>query len=95
MHTRNSLPHGSQTAPPVPETTVKAQWNEEDEIVFIEYITEHRAEAGDGMKFKASFWTGAAKEMLAHSGSGGPKMASGCSSKWDRVCMIHLNLSIH
>jgi hypothetical protein len=95
MHMCNSPPHSPKTAPPVPETTVKAQWTEDDEVMFIKYITEHRAEAGDGMKFKASFWTGAAKEMLAHSGLGGPKTVSGCSSKWDQVCMIYLNLSIH
>jgi len=53
--------------------------------VLIEYIAEHKAEAGDGMKFKASFWSGAAKEMVSHSALGGMKTSQGCSSKWDQV----------
>jgi hypothetical protein len=58
---------------------------EADEIALIEYIAEHKAEAGDGMKFKASFWSGAAKEMVSHSALGGVKTWQACSSKWDRV----------
>ncbi|KAF8221471.1 hypothetical protein L208DRAFT_1201044, partial [Tricholoma matsutake] len=45
----------------------------------------HKAEAGDGMKFKALFWSGAAKEMVSHSVLGGMKTSQGCSSKWDRL----------
>jgi hypothetical protein len=79
MQTRNSSP------PQAPEAPSKAQWSEADEIALIDYITEHKAEAGDGMKFKASFWSGAAKEMVSHSALGGVKTSQGCSSKWDRV----------
>jgi hypothetical protein len=85
MQTRTSSPPQPTQAPPPSEAPAKAQWFEADEIALIEYITEHRAEAGDGMKFKTAFWTGAAKEMLAHSSLGGRKTALGCSSKWDRV----------
>jgi hypothetical protein len=85
MQTRNSSPPQPPVIPPLPEVSGKAQWSEADEIALIEYITEHKAEAGDGMKFKGAFWTGAAKEMLAHSSLGGVKTAAGCSSKWDRV----------
>jgi hypothetical protein len=95
MQTRNSSPPQPPEGPPAPlEPSGKAQWSEADEIALIEYITDHRAEAGDGMKFKASFWTGAAKEMLAHSNSGGTKTPAGCSSKWDRVC-TNIVLSIY
>jgi hypothetical protein len=31
-----------------PEVSVKAHWSEADEIALIEYIAEHKAEAGDG-----------------------------------------------
>ena len=87
MQTRNSSPpQAPDVVPPPPEASVKAQWSEANEITFIEYIAEHKAEAGDGMKFKASFWTGAAKEMASHSALGGLKTAQGCLSKWDRVC---------
>jgi hypothetical protein len=33
--------------------------------MLIRYIAKHKAEAGDGMKFKASFWSGTkVKESL-------------------------------
>jgi hypothetical protein len=57
----------------------------DDEIALIEYITDHKAQVGDGMKFKLLFWTGTAKAMLVHTALGGPKMALRCSAKWDRV----------
>src|ERR1700679_2470388 len=90
MQTRNSSPLQAPEDPPPPptpqaEASGKAQWSEADEIALIEYIATRKSEAGDGMKFKASFWTGAAKEMVAHSAFGGVKTSQGCSSKWDRV----------
>jgi hypothetical protein len=86
MQTRSSSPLQPHEAPP--EAFAKAQWTEADEIVLIDYITEHKAEARDGMKFKLSFWTGVAKEMISHSNLGGVKTPQGCSSKWDWVCFI-------
>ena len=85
MQTRNSSPPQAPEGPRPPEALVKAQWSEADEIALIEYVAEHKAEAGDGMKFKSSFWSGAAKEMVSHSALGGVKTSQGCSSKWDRV----------
>ncbi|KAF8233117.1 hypothetical protein L208DRAFT_1268593 [Tricholoma matsutake] len=79
MQTHNSSPLQA------PEASGKAQWSKADEITLIEYITKHKAEAGDGMKFKALFWSGAAKEMVSHSVLGGMKTSQGCSSKWDRL----------
>jgi len=69
------------------ESTVKAYWDTADEIAFINYIANHKSEAGDGMKFKSAFWNAAAEMMKAHSSTGGPKTAGGCSTKWDRVCV--------
>jgi hypothetical protein len=82
MQTHSSSPLQPHKAP------AKAQWTKVDEIALIDYITEHKAEARDGMKFKSSFWTGAAKEMISHSNLGGVKTPQGCSSKWDQVCFI-------
>ena len=95
MQTRNSSPPQAPEAPSLPETSGKAQWSEDDEIALIEYIAERKAEAGDGMKFKASFWSGAAKEMVLHSSLGGVKTSQGCSSKWDRVRTIYLEQSFY
>ena len=65
MQTRNSSPpQAPADNPPPAEASGKAQWSEADKIALIEYITKHKAEAGDGMKFKSSFWTGAAKMMV-------------------------------
>jgi hypothetical protein len=94
MQTRNSSPPQAPEAPLPPEGIIKAQWSEADEIALIEYIAEHKAEAGDAMKFKASFWSGAAKEMILHSALGGVKTSQGCSSKWDRV-RIDISLSFN
>jgi hypothetical protein len=85
MQTRNSSPPQTPAEAPPLEASGKAQWSEADEIALIEYIAEHKAEAGDGMKFKSSFWSGAAKAMVTHSVLGGVKTSQGCSSKWDRV----------
>ena len=86
MQTHNSSLLQAPEAPHPPEVSAKAQWSEDDEIALIEYVAEHKAEAGDGMKFKVLFWTSAAKEMLLHCALGGVKTLQGCSSKWDRVC---------
>ena len=73
-HIANNLMQTCNSSPPqAPEASGKAQWSKADEITLIEYIAQHKAEAGDGMKFKASFWSGAAKEMLSHSTLGGVK----------------------
>ena len=86
MQTRNNSPPAGSCRQSTPaEASGKAQWSEADKITLIEYITEHKDEAGDGMKFKSSFWTGAAKMMVSHSSLGGVKTSQGCSSKWDRV----------
>jgi hypothetical protein len=89
MQTHSSSPLQPHEAPPLPappEAPAKAQWTEADEITLINYITEQKAEARDRMKFKSSFWTGAAKEMILHSNLGGMKTPQGCSSKWNWVC---------
>jgi hypothetical protein len=86
MQTRNSSPpQAPEEEPPPPEASGKAQWSESDEIALIDYVAEHKSKAGDGMKFKASFWGAAAKEMVSHSDLGGIKTWQACSGKWDRV----------
>ncbi|KAF8799609.1 hypothetical protein BYT27DRAFT_7005294, partial [Phlegmacium glaucopus] len=60
-------------------------WDLADEIALIDYIADHKSEAGDGMKFKQAFWNSAAVLMKVHSATGGPKTAAGCSAKWDRL----------
>ena len=96
VQTCNSPPQteGALPSPSLPEPALNAHWSENNETVFIEYITDNKAEAGDGVKFKPSFWTGAAQMMLAHSKIGGTKTSQACSSKWDKVhtCLPHAYL---
>ena len=84
IQTRSSPPQVTGELP-VLESSAKAVWTEADEVAFIQYIADHKSEAGDGMKFKSSFWTGAAAAMQPLTTQGGPKTSAGCSAKWDRV----------
>ena len=95
MQTRNSPPQPPGPLPSLPETTHNAHWSEENEIAFINYIADNKSKAGDSMKFKPSFWTDAAKEMLAHTELGGPKTSSRCAAKWDRVSTILASYAIY
>jgi hypothetical protein len=89
MNTRNSPPQNKEDLPVSLslDSTAKAHWDPADEIAFIDYIADHKSEAGDGMKFKIAFWNAAAEMMKAHSAVGGLKTAAGCAAKWDRVCV--------
>ena len=94
-HNSNILPQPPGPLPSLLEMVLNANWSDANEIALINYIADNKAKAGDGMKFKPSFWTEVAKEMLAHTELGGPKTGPRCAAKWDRVSAIHLVLSIH
>jgi hypothetical protein len=87
IQTHSSPPQvaGELPTPIALESVVKASWTEADEVIFIQYIGDRKSEAGDGMKFKALFWTAVAATMQPLTMQGGPKTAAGCSAKWDRV----------
>ena len=52
MQTPTSRPQEPDLLPSLPEIHLKASWTKPDEIVFIQYIADHKAEVDDGMKFK-------------------------------------------
>jgi hypothetical protein len=82
MHTRRT----SQSPPTsVEEEHTKADWTADDVDAFVDFLVEHRAEAGDGANFKPSVWTAAASEMAKHTTKGARKTANACKSKWSRV----------
>lgn len=61
-----------------------SQWNAEEERELIDFLSDHKAEAGDGATFKHATWTQAAAHMSALH----PSIiysATQCSSKWGRV----------
>jgi Myb/SANT-like DNA-binding domain len=63
------------------------QWTVGEEEILIDFLVTHKAEAGDGLNFKASFWTAAAEHMQPHTKKGGKKTADKCRSKWNRVSL--------
>jgi hypothetical protein len=86
MRTRSSPPQtdndNSQTPSvtgTVPQKQLNAIWTTQDEIFLLDFIADRKSEAGDGMKFKASFWNEASAKMQSlPKGSGGVKTANSC-----------------
>ena len=61
------------------------QWTIQVERELINFLSDHRAEVGDGANFKQAVWTQAATHMSTLY----PNIAfnaTQCSSKWERVC---------
>ena len=59
-------------------------WSDTETINFLDLITTHKAAAGDGLNFKASFWKSIA-DSFANPEKGAPKTAKSCKDKWMRV----------
>jgi hypothetical protein len=81
-------------SPPLVITTstadLRCHWSDDDELVLINFLLDHKAEAGDGGSFKANIWNAAAIEMLKHTWKGGPKIAGKCKAKYVAVrCEVH------
>ena len=60
-------------------------WTTEDKTHLVQFLVDRRAEAGDGANFKMTVWNAAGEELSKHVTKGGPKTATSCKSKWDRV----------
>ena len=63
----------------------KAVWTPEDETALINFLVQHKAEAGDDANFQTAIWNAAAQEMIKHTAKGGAKTAEACKTKWARV----------
>jgi hypothetical protein len=87
MHTRRTSdsPPTSTEEHVKAEEHAKADWTPEDIEAFIDFLIEHKAEAGDGANFKPSVWSGSASEMAKHTTKGAQKSAAACKSKWAEV----------
>jgi len=62
-----------------------AQWSLADEDALLDYLWDHRAEAGEGMSFKGPTLTAAATKVQVTTMRGGPKTAASCKNKWGKV----------
>ena len=84
MHTRRT----SQSPPTSLQENEEGDchWSKDDVEALIDFLVEHKAEAGDGGNFKAVVWTAVAQEMGKRTSKGAKKTAAKCKSKWERVC---------
>jgi hypothetical protein len=66
----------------------RCHWTDGDELALINFLLDHKAEAGDGGSFKPNIWNAAAVEMLKHTTKGGTKVAGKCKAKYVAVCTM-------
>ena len=64
----------------------RCHWSNTDELAFINFLLECKAEAGDRGNFKANIWNATAVETLKHTTKGGMKVALKCKAKYVSVC---------
>jgi hypothetical protein len=62
-----------------------AHWDEGEVSALVDYLCEHRSEAGDGGSFKASTFNAAAEAIQPFHKSGPPKTSAMCKRKWQSV----------
>ncbi|KAH9051664.1 hypothetical protein EDB87DRAFT_1735101 [Lactarius vividus] len=65
-------------------------WSPIDEDTLLDYLWDHRSEAGEGMSFKAPTLTGAAAKVQEMTTKGGPKMMGSCKNKWGKFKELYL-----
>ena len=71
----------------------KALWTAAEEQALVEFIVDHKAEAGDGGNFKQATFQQAALHLAPLHQRGTAKAAKTCSNKYSAVC--HAFLSIY
>src|SRR5262245_39537972 len=62
-----------------------AQWDEGEVSALVNYLSEHRSEAGDGGNFKASTFNAAAEAIQPFHKLGPQKTSVMCKRKWQSV----------
>ena len=84
----------SSKAKAVEETSNKmprqqSRWSDNETRSLIDFLLQHKAEAGDGANFKAATWNAAAAAMAkTPTEKGIPKSATSCQSRWGRVSIF-------
>ena len=67
-----------------------AIWNDVETQSLINYLIEHKSEAGDGVKFKDPTFTGAAEAILPLRTKEPPKTGKMCKTKFASVSKLYL-----
>ena len=86
-----STRHSSESPPLVITGSTadpRCHWTDADELTLINFLLDHKAEAGEGGSFKLNIWNAAAVEMLKHTTKGGTKVAVKCKAKYVAVCTM-------
>jgi hypothetical protein len=63
----------------------KAFWTEKEEDGLLQYLMDHKSEAGDGANFPNPVWQAVSKHLQPLHGKGAPKTPKSCKSKWSNV----------
>jgi hypothetical protein len=64
----------------------RSQWSDKDVRNLLDFLMQHKAEAGDGGNFKPSVWQAAAETLAKYPPErGASKTAASCKSKWSKV----------
>jgi hypothetical protein len=68
----------------------KASWSTKEVSALVDYLYEHRFEAGDGGNFKNTSFNNAAVAIVPYWESGLAKSGAQCKIKWMSVsCLYH------
>jgi hypothetical protein len=62
----------------------RCHWTDADELVFINFLLNHKADAGGS--FKLNIWNAIAAGVVEHTTKGGIKVAFKCKAKCVSVC---------
>jgi hypothetical protein len=69
----------------------KASWSTKEVTALVDYLYEHRFEAGDGGNFKSASFNSAAEAIVPYWESGPGKSGAQCRTKWMSVsCLLSL-----
>lgn len=70
------------------EKLPKAHWNDAEVDALVDYLHDHKAEAGDGGNFKSNTLNAAATHIKQHLSQGTVKTGKMCKGKWTTACQF-------
>ena len=78
------------------EMAPTAHWTPKEELAFINFLVEHKSEAGDGRNFKVATFQKAEAHLAPLLERGAIKTQKSCRNKYSAVCHLsHINSPSH
>src|SRR5882724_10479271 len=71
----------------------KAHWNQADEVTLINYLIEHKSEAGHRESFKKEQFQAVSRILMECTIHGGPKTLTTFRNKWTQLSSDHCHIS--